>query len=94
VDIDERCRAHRGANRHQGKDSTMPTIDIGLTRSTTNRWIFGVCGGIAEKFGMNALAVRLGLIVIAVVIPGISIFPTILLYIAAGLLLPEDTDAA
>lgn len=70
----------------------MPTIDIGITRSTTNRWIFGVCGGIAEKFGMNALAVRLGVIVLAVVIPGISVFPTILLYIAAGLTLPEDTD--
>jgi phage shock protein PspC (stress-responsive transcriptional regulator) len=70
----------------------MPTIDIGIRRSTTNRWIFGVCGGIAEKFGMNALAVRLGLIVLAVIIPGISVFPVILLYIAAGLLLPEDTD--
>ena len=70
----------------------MPTIDIGIRRSTTNRWIFGVCGGIAEQYGMNALAVRLGLIVLAVIIPGISVFPVILLYIAAGLLLPEDTD--
>ena len=70
----------------------MPTIDIGLTRSTTNRWILGVCGGIAEKYGMNALAVRLGLVVLAAVIPGISVFPTILLYILAGLMLPEDTD--
>ena len=70
----------------------MPTIDIGLTRSTSNRWIFGVCGGIAEKFGMNALAVRLGIAVLAVVIPGISVFPVIMLYILGGLLLPEDTD--
>lgn len=70
----------------------MPTIDIGLTRSTSNRWIFGVCGGIAEKFGMNALAVRLGIAVLAVVIPGVSIFPVIMLYILAGLMLPEDTD--
>lgn len=70
----------------------MPTIDIGLTRSTSNRWIFGVCGGIAEKFGVNPLAVRIGLAVLAVVIPGVSIFPVIVLYILAGLLLPEDTD--
>ncbi len=70
----------------------MPTIDIGLTRSTSNRWIFGVCGGIAEKFGMNALAVRLGAAILAVVIPGVSVFPVILLYILAGLMLPEDTD--
>ena len=70
----------------------MPTIDIGLTRSTSNRWIFGVCGGIAEKFGMNALAVRIGVALLAIVIPGVSIFPVILLYILAGLMLPEDTD--
>jgi phage shock protein C len=70
----------------------MPTIDIGLTRSTSNRWLFGVCGGIAEKFGMNPLAVRIGIAVLAVVIPGVSVFPVVLLYILAGLLLPEDTD--
>ncbi len=70
----------------------MPTIDIGLTRSTSNRWIFGVCGGIAEKFGMNPLAVRLGVAILAIVIPGVSFFPTILLYILAGLFLPEDSD--
>jgi phage shock protein C len=71
----------------------MPTIDIGLTRSTSNRWIFGVCGGIAEKFGMNPLVVRLGVAVLAIIIPGISLFPVILLYILLGLMLPEDTDA-
>lgn len=70
----------------------MPTIDIGLTRSTTNRWIFGVCGGIAEKFGMNPLAVRAGIALLAIVIPGVSVFPTILLYIVLGLLLPEDNS--
>lgn len=68
----------------------MPTLNIGLTRSTTNRWIFGVCGGIAQQYGMNPMVVRLGVAVLAVVIPGISVFPTILLYIALGLLLPTD----
>jgi phage shock protein C len=70
----------------------MPTIDIGITRSTTNRWVFGVCGGIAEKFDINPLVVRLGVAILAVVIPGISIFPVILLYILLGLMLPEDND--
>lgn len=68
----------------------MPTLNIGLTRSTTNRWIFGVCGGIAQQYGMKPMVVRLGVAVLAVVIPGISVFPTILLYIALGLLLPTD----
>lgn len=70
----------------------MPKLNIGLTRSTTNRWIFGVCGGIAEQYGMNPLAVRGGTALLAIVIPGVSLFPTILLYIALGLLLPTDDE--
>lgn len=68
----------------------MPTLDIGLKRSTTNRWIFGVCGGIAEKYGMNPMATRIGVAILAIVIPGISVFPVALVYIALGLMLPED----
>lgn len=68
----------------------MPTLDIGLKRSTTNRWIFGVCGGIAEKYGMNPMATRIGVAILAIVIPGISVFPVVLGYTALGLLLPED----
>ncbi|MBP3951615.1 PspC domain-containing protein [Halalkalibacter suaedae] len=30
-----------------------------LTKSATNRSIVGVCGGIAEYFGMSPMAVRL-----------------------------------
>ncbi len=71
---------------------SMPTLNIGITRSTTNRWVFGVCGGIAQHYGINPLAVRVGLIVLAVIIPGVSVLPTVLLYIALGLLLPEDSD--
>lgn len=70
----------------------MPKLNIGLTRSTTNRWIFGVCGGIAEQYGMNPLAVRAGVALLAIIIPGVSVFPTILLYIALGLLLPADDE--
>ncbi len=70
----------------------MPKLNIGLTRSTTNRWIFGVCGGIAQQYGMNPLAVRGGTALLAIIIPGVSVFPTILLYIALGLLLPTDDE--
>lgn len=68
----------------------MPTLDIGLKRSTTNRWFFGVCGGIAEKYGMNPTATRAGVAILAIIIPGITVFPVILAYIALGLLLPQD----
>lgn len=70
----------------------MPKLNIGLTRSTTNRWIFGVCGGIAQQYGMNPLVVRLGFVILAIVIPGVSVIPMILLYIALGLLLPKDDE--
>ena len=70
----------------------MPRLNIGLTRSTTNRWIFGVCGGIAQQYSMNPLAVRGGVALLAIIIPGVSVFPTILLYIALGLLLPSDDE--
>lgn len=70
----------------------MPKLNIGLTRSTTNRWIFGVCGGIAQQYGMKPLVVRLGFVILAIVIPGVSVIPMILLYIALGLLLPKDDE--
>lgn len=70
----------------------MPIIDIGITRSRSNRWIFGVCGGVAEKYTFNPLAVRIGTIILALVIPGISLFPVILAYVTLGLLLPDDDN--
>lgn len=68
----------------------MGNIDIGITRSRTNRWIFGVCGGIAEKYGISPLATRIGTVILAIIIPGISVFPVFIAYIALGLLLPQD----
>lgn len=68
----------------------MPKLNIGITRSRTNRWIFGVCGGIAEKYGYSPTATRIGTVILAVIIPGISVFPVILAYIILGLFLPED----
>ena len=37
-----------------------------LYRSRSNRWIAGVCGGIAEYFGIDPILIR----ILAVVIPG------------------------
>jgi phage shock protein C len=39
-----------------------------LVRSKTNKWIAGVCGGIAEYFDIDPTVVR----ILAVVIPGIG----------------------
>jgi phage shock protein C len=63
-------------------------IDIGIYRSTKDRWIRGVCGGIAEKVGIDSLWVRLGFVAAAIIVPGVSLLFMIILYVALGILLP------
>ncbi len=55
-------------------------------RSTTNKMMMGVCGGIAETFGIDANMIRL--VVLALAIP-FSILMA-LLYLALALLLPSE----
>ncbi len=62
---------------------------MGLRRARRDRWIYGVCGGIARRFGWNSTAVRLATIVLAIFIPGPNIL-IILAYILLGYLLPEE----
>lgn len=59
-------------------------------RSTTTRWIFGVCGGLADHFGWNPTIVRIATVVGAVALPGISTMIIVALYIALGLLVPTQ----
>ncbi len=63
---------------------------MGLRRATRDRWISGVCGGIAHRFGWNSNMVRLVTALLAVFIPGFSVIPVILIYILLGYLLPES----
>lgn len=85
--------------------TASPTIDqpIGFTeppesapprrffRSSTNRVFAGVCGGIAEHFGSDPTAVRLLTAVLAVVT---GIFPMLILYLFAAVLVPERAGSA
>ena len=65
-------------------------LDIGIERSRNNRWIRGVCAGIAQKLGIGALVVRVGFMIAAVIVPGVSLITVIALYVALGFLLPES----
>jgi phage shock protein PspC (stress-responsive transcriptional regulator) len=65
---------------------------MGIRRAKRDRWILGVCGGIAHHFGWNSTAVRIAVILLAVLIPGFSVIPTILIYILLGYLLPESEE--
>lgn len=63
-----------------------------LRRSRRDRWIFGVCGGVAHEYGWNPTVVRILVAVLAVVIPGFSVIPVILIYVLLGFLLPESDE--
>ncbi|MCT2045935.1 PspC domain-containing protein [Corynebacterium sanguinis] len=56
-----------------------------LTRSITDRWIAGVCGGVANYFSIDPVLVR----IIFVVLVFAGILPGVLLYLAAWLIMPE-----
>ena len=54
-----------------------------LYRSRTNKKLFGVCGGLAEYFDIDATIIRL-ILVLAVVFAGFGI----LAYLIAALVMP------
>lgn len=56
-----------------------------LGRSTTNKVIFGVCGGIAEYFDVDATIVRL-LTAIGMIFIPVGVF----CYLAAALIIPKN----
>ncbi|WP_027094698.1 PspC domain-containing protein [Cohnella thermotolerans] len=57
-----------------------------LYTSSRDRKIFGVCGGLAEYFGVDATLLRILLIVVAVFSAG----SVVLVYILAGFIIPRE----
>jgi phage shock protein PspC (stress-responsive transcriptional regulator) len=68
-------------------------LKIGIHRSTSNKWIFGVCSGFAEKFALNPMWVRLGVVAAALLPAGLGTIPIGLAYIALAILLPAQETA-
>jgi phage shock protein PspC (stress-responsive transcriptional regulator) len=56
-----------------------------LTRPRDNRWIAGVCAGLARRFGMSPNTVRL-LFVLSCLLPG----PQFLIYIVLWAIMPSE----
>ncbi len=56
-----------------------------LTKSTVDRKIFGVCGGLAEYFGVDSTWVRL-----AVVLFTLAGGSGVIAYLIAALIIPEE----
>jgi phage shock protein PspC (stress-responsive transcriptional regulator) len=63
-----------------------------LTRSRTDRNIAGVCGGLAEYFGVDVVLVRAIWVVLSIV-PG-AIVGGVIAYLAAWVVMPEATEPA
>ena len=57
-----------------------------LVRPRDNRWIAGVCAGLARRFGMRPGVVRL-LFVVSCLLPG----PQFLIYLMLWVILPNET---
>jgi phage shock protein PspC (stress-responsive transcriptional regulator) len=57
----------------------------GLVRPRDGRMIAGVCAGLARRFGMTPLTVRL-LFLVSLLLPG----PQILVYLVLWVLMPEE----
>jgi phage shock protein PspC (stress-responsive transcriptional regulator) len=60
-----------------------------LTRSVTNRKIAGVCGGLAEYFDVDATAVRVAAVILAIY-PG-AIICGIIAYVIGWIVIPSGT---
>jgi phage shock protein C len=58
-----------------------------LYRSTSNKMLAGVCGGIAEYFGADPTLIRLAYVLLSVFTVA---FPGIIVYIIAAIIIPSD----
>ena len=61
------------------------TTNKRLLRSSSDRWVAGVCGGIAEYFGWDPAIVRLAYVLLSVFS---AAFPGLLVYIILWLIMP------
>ena len=59
-----------------------------LVRPRDNRWIAGVCSGLARRFGMSPNTMRL-IFVLSCLLPG----PQFVAYIVLWVLLPDESSS-
>ena len=62
------------------------TTNKRLLRSSSDRWVAGVCGDIAEYFGWDPAIVRLAYVLLSVFS---AAFPGLLVYIILWLIMPQ-----
>ena len=58
-----------------------------LLRSRTDRWLAGICGGIADYFDVDSALVRLVYLLLTFFSAG---FPGLMIYLVLWLVMPKD----
>jgi len=58
-----------------------------LRKTPHDKMVAGVCGGIAEYFGIDATLVRVGYVILSVLSTG---FPGLLVYIILAFVMPDN----
>ena len=64
---------------------------MNFQRSKRDRWLFGVCGGLARAQGWNSNVVRLVTVILGILVPGPNVV-ILVAYIILGLVLPESDE--
>jgi phage shock protein PspC (stress-responsive transcriptional regulator) len=78
----------RTADPQTGLDKIFAALrGIGIRRRTDDKWIAGVCSGLADRLGVDPVIVRVGLVVLTL-LGGVGVT----LYLVAWALLPNDRD--
>ena len=72
--------------------SSEPVLGKRLLRSTTDRKIAGVCGGLAEYFGVDATPIRLLWIILSILVG--AVVGGVVAYLVAWLIIPRPHDVA
>lgn len=60
---------------------------MAVLRSRDDRWVAGVCGGIAKALGWNSTSVRILYVIVSILS---AAFPGTLAYIILWIVMPEE----
>ncbi|HIH74535.1 MAG TPA: PspC domain-containing protein [Methanosarcina sp.] len=85
METEERARIGTGEGGTHEERSASYTKEKRLTRSKSDRMIFGVCGGLGKYFGIDPTIVRLGFALLAL-LDGIGI----VIYIILAIVMPQE----
>lgn len=84
IETGEKARIGIGEETREEK-STGYTKEKRLTRSKSDRMVFGVCGGLGKYFGIDPTLVRLGFVLLAL-LDGIGV----VIYIILAIITPQE----